>query len=117
MSIIDNLQDSLNPSSATVRAKTKADKLKTATVNTYRNMLSTFIDGAENFWNSQDATPQEIADQLGTEASGVFYLHARLGEVLALVDPTTVSETLSIVGEFTQNGDGTVTVIPPPSGE
>jgi len=116
MSIINDVKNDLAVDISVTRAKTKADSLKAMTVGIYDSMVSTFNQGSVMFWNSQDATPQDIADQLGTNASGIFYLHARLGEVLSLVDPSGIAEGLSVVGEFTQNGDGTVTVIPP-SGE
>jgi hypothetical protein len=63
------------------------------------------------------ATPEEIAEELGTDAKEVFYLHARLGELIALVKPEAIAEGLGVVGDFTMNEDGTVTVLPPPEPE
>lgn len=116
MTIINDLESQLNTENTITRAKTRADTLKSMTIGVYTQMASAFNGGAMLFWDSQDATPQEIADQLGTNASGIFYLHARLGELLATVDPTSVQLGLSKVGQFTQNADGTITVIQP-SGE
>ena len=112
MNIINNLQDELQPvqSSITI-AKDKANSLRAMTIGVYSQMVQTFNEGSNMFWNSQDATPQEIADELGTNASGIFYLHARLGEVLALIDQTSIANGLSVVGQFTQNEDGSITVI------
>lgn len=76
-----------------------------------------FEHTSETFWANPNVTPQQIADVLGTNAGGIFALHAKLGELLAMVDPTSVEHGLSFVGEFTTNEDGTVTVIPPPSPE
>ena len=114
MSIINDVKDELALEINISRAKTKADSLKAMTIGVYDQMVNTFNSGSTMFWNSQDATPQEIADELGTNASGIFYLHARLGEVLALIDPSSIADGLSVVGEFTQNEDGSITVIPTP---
>lgn len=113
MTIINNLESELSSENTITRAKTKADTLKSMTVGVYNQMASAFNGGALLFWDSQDATPQEIADQLGTNASSIFHLHARLGELLAMVDPESVQLGLSKVGQFTQNEDGTITIIPP----
>lgn len=71
---------------------------------------------SETFWANPNVTPQQIADVLGENASGIFALHAKLGELLAMVDPTSVSHGLSFVGEFTTNEDGTITIASVPSG-
>jgi hypothetical protein len=117
MNIIEEIQNELagHPNNVT-RSKTKADSLKAMTIGVYNQMVQTFNEGSYMFWASQDASPQEIADSLGTSASGIFYLHARLGEVLSLVDPSGIAEGLSVIGQYAQNQDGSITVIPP-SGE
>jgi hypothetical protein len=111
MSIINDVKNDLAVDISVTRAKTRADSLKAMTVGIYDNMVNTFNQGSLMFWDSQDATPQEIANQLGTNASGIFHLHARLGELLAMVDQESVQLGLSKVGQFTQNEDGTITVI------
>lgn len=116
MTIINNLKDELGSSNNIDRAKTKADTLKAMTVGVYDQIVSSFNDGAMQFWASQDATPQEIADQLGTNASGIFYLHARLGELAALIDPTAIQRGLNAVGTYDNNSDGSITVTSVPTG-
>jgi len=117
MSIISNIQNELQGNQVEIiRAKTKADTIRNTTVAIYESMKEAFNQGSTMFWASEDATPEDIAAYLGTNASGIFYLHARLGEVLALVDPSGIAEGLSVVGEYTQNGDGSITIIQP-SGE
>lgn len=117
MSIIDSIKNELStPESPAIRAKTKADHLKTSVANVYDSITQAFNQGSRMFWASTDCTPQEIADQLGPHASGIFYLHARLGELLYLVDPSSVVDGMSVVGEFTSNSDGTITVTSVPSG-
>jgi len=95
-----------------------AQRLVRMTKHTFDNIVNSFNEGARVFWsNRMGATPEEIAEELGTDAKEVFYLHARLGELIALVKPEAIAEGLSVVGNFTMNEDGSVTVIPPPSGE
>ena len=116
MTIINNLKDELVSPNSINRAKTKADTLKAMTVGVYDQIVSSFNDGAMQFWASEDATPQEIADQLGTNASGIFYLHARLGELVALVDPASIQRGLSAIGTYDNNADGSITITSVPTG-
>lgn len=117
MSIIDNIKIEISPlEDAVAIAKTKADHLKVSVVNTYESMKNSFNEGSHIFWASTDCTPQEIADQLGTNASGIFYLHARLGELLYLVDPASISSSMSVIGTYDNNPDGTITITSVPTG-
>ncbi len=116
MTIINNLRNELSTDNSTTRAKTKADSLKAMTVGVYEQIVSSFNDGAVKFWGSQDATPQEIADELGPNASGIFYLHARLGELAVLVDPDAIQRGLNAVGTYDNNPDGSITITSVPTG-
>lgn len=110
MSILD--QDNEQPS----RAKVVADRLIDITRRTFAEMTVAFNEGAFLFWNGNGgAEAPDIAAELGTNAAEIFYLHARLGELIASVKPELISDALSVVGEFTMNEDGSVTVIPPPT--
>jgi hypothetical protein len=117
MSILD--QNNEQPS----RAKVVADRLVDITKRTFSDMTVAFNEGAFLFWNGNGgAEPTDIAAELGTNAAEIFYLHARLGELLALVKPDSITQALAVVGEFTVNDDGTVTVVVPepdvvPSGD
>lgn len=98
--------------------KMAAERLVRMTKNTFEQMVMSFNEGAQLFWgNRMGATPEEIAEELGTDAKEVFYLHARLGELIALVKPEAIAEGLGVVGNFTMNEDGTVTILPPPEPE
>ena len=116
MTIINNLRNELSVDNSMSRAKTKADSLKAMTVGVYEEIVNSFNEGSVKFWGSQDATPQEIADQLGTNASGIFYLHARLGELAALVDHNAIQRGLNAVGTYDNNPDGSITVTSVPTG-
>lgn len=112
MSIIDNIKNNIQtPEVSLDRAKSKADHLKSAVVNTYESICGIFNDGAQTFWASTDCSPQQIADELGTNASGIFYLHARLGELLYSIDPDSVTPGMSVVGQYSNNEDGSITVV------
>jgi len=105
------------------RSKVVADRLVDITRRTFTDMSVAFNEGAFLFWNGNGgAEAADIAAELGTNAAEIFYLHARLGELLVLVKPDSIEKALEVVGDFTVNDDGTVTVIVPepevvPSGD
>lgn len=107
MSILDRDDfDNLPPAD-----KMAAEQLVRMTKNTFDQMVMSFNEGSNIFWgNRMGATPEDIAEELGADAGEVFYLHARLGELISLVKPEAITEGLSLVGNFTVNEDGTVTV-------
>lgn len=107
MSILDNSIPSYTP------AEVVAKNLKNSTRQTFTMMVNAFNSGSRNFWNNPRATPSEIAEALGTDAKEVFELHYALGQLIANVKPQAISEGLSLIGQFTMNEDGTVTVLPP----
>jgi hypothetical protein len=114
MSILDRNDFDQRPPADVIAAR----RLLMMTKHTFQQMVNSFNEGSRIFWSNQmGASPEEIAEELGTDAGEVFYLHARLGELIALVKPEAIAEGLSVVGNFTMNEDGSVTVIPPPSGE
>lgn len=96
-----------------------AQRLKKMTKHTFDQIVNSFNEGSRLFWanNHAGATPEKIAHVLGSDAKEVFYLHARLGELIALVKPEAISDGLSVVGNFTMNEDGSVTILPPPEPE
>lgn len=109
MSILNND----NPTQPSAE-KIAADKIKQITRATFEIMVSAFNAGSIEFWNNPNgAISSGIAVELGSNAGEVFYLHARLGELIGLIDPSRIQQGLEVVGQFTQNEDGTVTVIPP----
>ena len=109
MSILDKNNDE-TPDPAKIAA---ADLIK-ITTQTYNQMVRAFNRGAEIFWtNGMGATPSEIAAELGTDAKEVFELHYKLGQLIATVKPEAIAQGSSLVGNFTMNEDGTVTVIYP----
>lgn len=93
-------------------AKMAANRLIQMTKQTYNQMVQSFNQGSKVFWaNGMGATPQDIASELGTDAKEVFELHSKLGQLIASVKPEAIVEGTSVVGQFTMNDDGTVTII------
>ena len=114
MSILDNN----NPIVLEPVAKRAARNLINQTRETYRQVVNIFNNGAQTFWaNSAGATPSDIAAELGTSAREVFELHYKLGQFIASIRPEAVVQGNSLVGNFTMNEDGTVTVLPSPEQE
>jgi hypothetical protein len=91
-----------------------AQRLINITKQSFNQMANSFNNGARLFWTNPDgATPEQIAALLGTDAGEIFMLHYQLGLFLSEVKPESIEEGLGIIGNFTINPDGTVTVIPP----
>lgn len=88
-----------------------ANMLKNQTRQTFQQMVMAFNQGANNFWKNPRSTPAEIAAALGSDAKEVFELHAKLGALLASVKPEAIAEGSGVVGQFTINEDGTVTIL------
>ncbi len=106
MSILDNIN--VQPTEPEIAAKQIIAQAR----QSFNGMVRSFNDGARNFWNNpRGATPTEIASALGTNAREVFELHYALGQLIGSVKPEAITEGLSLIGQFTMNEDGTVTII------
>lgn len=90
-----------------------ANQLKQQTRNTFQQLVSVFNQGAQQFWKSPRTTPAEVAAALGTDAKEIFELHGKIGALLAEIKPEAIASGLSVVGQFTYNQDGTITVAEP----
>lgn len=109
MSILDN-----GPGNIVPPEKRVANQLINMTVRTYQQMVDAFNRGAIMFWqNPQGLSPDQISQALGPSAQEVFSLHYKLGQLIGEVKPEAIAEGLSIVGQFTYNEDGSVTVVHP----
>ena len=105
MSILNN-----QPAQPVPPAEGVARQIKQQAKTTYQQLLQVFNNGARQFWQNPRATPAEIAAALGTDAVEVFQLHGKIGALLASINPAAIAVGASVVGEFTYNADGTVTV-------
>jgi len=77
---------------------------------TYLSLVSAFNDGAKDFWQNPRATPQEIADALGTDARELFELHAKIGAMISGINPADIQPGKSVVGKFLFKPDGRVEI-------
>ena len=112
MSILDNDNNQNRPTAPP--AKMVANRLINQARNTYQQMVQAFNQGSKMFWaNGMGASSVDIAAELGTDAKEVFELHHKLGLLIASIKPEAISEGVSLVGDFTMNEDGTVTVVVP----
>lgn len=109
MSILDEIDGlAVDPAVET------ANQLKEHLKQTYRYVVAAFTEGAELFWKNPQGVPaQDIAAALGTAGQEVFALHWQLGQFIAAIKPEAVQPGLSVVGEFSYNEDGSVTVTAP----
>lgn len=96
-------------------AQRVADRIRQQTRMTYQQLVNAFNQGAQSFWRNPQASPAEIAAALGTDAKEIFELHGKIGALLASVKPEAIAAGSSVVGEFSYNADGTVTVVEPPA--
>lgn len=111
MSILDN-----NQTPQLTNAQRAANSLIDQTRRTFNIMVNSFNNGSNNFWNNPIAPPSSIAEALGPNAREVFELHYALGQLIGSVKPESIQVGLSVIGQFTMNEDGTVTILPPESG-
>lgn len=91
-------------------AERVANQIVSQTRMTFQQLVQVYNEGARSFWNNPRATPQEVAAALGANAAEVFMLHGKIGTLLAEVKPESVAPGQALVGKFTVNADGTVTV-------
>lgn len=87
-------------------------QLKAQARGVHNMLVRTFNDGAKNFWANPNFTPEQIAECLGTDGRELFQLHAKIGALLAEVDPTAIAEGAAVVGEFVYSDDGHVIITP-----
>lgn len=107
MSILDN-----SPNNEIVLSTQIANRIINQTKQTFNNMASAFNEGSKMFWqNPRGVSPQDIANALGTNAKEIFELHYKLGQLISEIKPEAISTGLSIIGQFTMNDDGTVTIL------
>jgi hypothetical protein len=107
MSFLNDAPAPINPSPEQI-----AEELKQDARTTYRRLRNVFTLGAEKFWRNPHATPEALALALGTDGQEVFQLHAKIGELLAQVDPEIVTSVMqNTVGQFVYEEDGSVRVV------
>lgn len=93
-------------------AEIAAQKLIQITKQTYQQMVNAFNQGSQIFWNNGNgASPSQIASELGENGKEIFQLHHMLGQLIGSVHPESIQEGVSLIGQFTMNEDGTVTVL------
>lgn len=64
-----------------------------------------------DFWNSNQATPQQIVDIFGTSAKTIFENHAATVQFILSVDPSALQPSdYTPQYNFTINSNGTVTI-------
>lgn len=100
----------MSPNEAEMAARQIISQAK----NCFAIMTKSFNDGAKLFWdNPRGVPPEDIAAALGNNAKEVFELHYALGQFVSNIKPDSIIPGLSLIGQFTMNEDGTVTVIKP----
>ena len=104
MSILENNPPEITPAQRSAKILIRSAK------SLFDQMVSTFNSGTSTFWNNNSATPSEIADVLGDDAKELFELHYKLSLLISEIKPEAISESLPLVGNFTMNEDGTVTI-------
>jgi len=110
MSILDNN----SPIEQISQAQLAADMLIDQAKIIYQQITRGFNSGSKIFWNNDHGiSPQDIADKLGNNAKEVFELHYKLGQFIGSINPEAIAEGVAVVGNFTMNEDGTVTITTP----
>lgn len=90
-----------------------SNSIKIQTKQNFESMVMFFNEGAQTFWKNPNATPTQLANNLGVSAKEIFELHYGLGQFISSIKPEAIEEGLSVIGQFTMNEDGTVTIQEP----
>lgn len=107
MSILDNPSAVVLPP-----ASIAANSLVVEAREVWGRMVSSFNESAVFFWrNPEGLSPQEIADALGPAGQEIFSLHAKLGQLIASVNPAAIADGLAVVGQFEYREDGSVHIL------
>lgn len=99
-----------------------ATKLKQDAYSNFQRLVSSYENGLYMFWRHPRATPQEIAEALGTSAVEVFTLHAITRQIILTAKPDQVLSSVDDFGTYQVNADGSLTILsvidpPPPPAE
>lgn len=92
-------------------AKMVADSLISEAVGLYNHMNDIYTNGTHKFWKHPSLTPQQIANGLENKGKELFLLHYQLGQLLNSINPGSVDNVNSVIGSFTMNDDGTVSIL------
>ena len=112
MSILTK-QEKTQPS----QSQMSADFIRNGSYSTYRTIIKFYCDCIREVWVNNNATPQEVCDQLGPDAKEAFELHSALGQFLSSLPGSDLTEIQSNIGTFVLNEDGTVVATPNPEPE
>jgi hypothetical protein len=90
---------------------TEIDKIKITNTQCL-NVIKAAAQKTYNlFWFNTTKTPQELCNELGTDAVKAFIVHAKLQELIYLLDPSW--EVLVPPYEYVAHEDGSITIIIP----
>lgn len=92
------------------QAEKIVEQLKNMGRMTKEQMRRSVIQGAMLVWKNRSATPAEILAAMGTNAVAFFDKHAETVAFLVPNDPALMPELSKIIGKYTKNEDGTITV-------
>lgn len=110
MSILnENLNQNL-PTIQEQQANIIANNLKNNAKFTFKTLCDKFDMTTRMFWDNPVVSPQEIATALGTDAKEIFLMHYALGQLLLSIKSDAIQQSLALIGQFTINEDGTVTI-------
>jgi hypothetical protein len=102
MSVLDSL--------ASDSAQDAARNLRNQAFTIFMRLKGHYEDTLQSFWQNPQATPQEIADALGTSGVELFQLHGLLYTFLKAARPSEPLTELTALGAFTPNQDGTIII-------
>lgn len=77
------------------------------------NMFLTWKSGVDLIWKNPKLTPAQVVATIGTSAVELFSMSADFAALLEKHNPGITAATIALIGAFTVNPDGSVTVTPP----
>lgn len=92
-------------------AQDAADSIRLQIKSTWNRVLMSHQRGMASLWEDlpEGTTPQDVLDELGTDAADVFTLSTALATLIGTIDPDAVVGVPEGV-TVTVNDDGTVTL-------
>lgn len=87
------------------------ESLISEAIGLYNHMSETYTNGTLKFWKNPECSPAEIAGSLGNKGKELFLLHYQLGQLLNSINPGSTDSINNIIGNFTINEDGTITIL------
>lgn len=93
----------------------KARNIKSIAAKTYEQLVKIQQEGIDMFWNDPRLTPQEIADELGEDATKTFQFHGFLTDcIVNIATSDGILPEIKLPTNAFEVVDGNITILDSP---